>query len=118
MKSMFVVSDNRVYAHGGEEYDLIQEVIDEPTTENIQPYANSIMNGIRTLWRQDEGSPDRRVVVALDAASPFAAVLENLQIIMKAQSGIEIDLPWNRKPDVNALDEESKDMLKKLDERK
>lgn len=115
MKSMFVVAENKVNSHIGEEYDIIVEVPNEPTTENIKPYADRVMAGIDDLWKEDSGSEDRRIVVHLDAASPFAAMLVNLQIIMKAQAGINIDLPWNAPEDLDALDRESKEILAKLE---
>lgn len=122
MKSVFVVSEKLVNNHVGEEYDVIVEVAHEPTTDNIQTYAEQVMAGIRALWKQDqsetkEGDPCK-VVVHLDAAGPFAAMLVNLQIILKAQEGIVVDLPWDKPPAVEELDAESKEVLRKLDQRK
>jgi hypothetical protein len=115
MKSMIVLAGRRVNAHVGEEYDVIIEVADEPTTENIQSYANEVMSGIKDLWNQQKGEEHRSVMIYLDAASPFAAMLLNLQIIMKAQDGIEITLPWDKPVNVEELDKESREILKKLE---
>ena len=118
MKSMFVVSGNFTNNHVGEEYDVIVEVVDEPTTDNIQIYADQVMAKIRELWTQtaDADDPaDRKVVVHLHAAPAFAAMLVNLQIILKAQSGIIIDLPWEKAPDIQELDAESREVLRKLE---
>lgn len=117
MKSVFVVSEQLVNKHVGEEYDVIVEVAHEPTTENIQTYAEQVMAGIREQWKVQEGDSDRKVVVHLDAAGPFAAMLANLQIILKVQEGIVIDLPWDKPPAVEELDAESKEVLRKLDQR-
>lgn len=117
MKSMIVVADRFINKHAGEEYDIIVEVPFEPTTDNIQPYADGIMVGIKELWAQQEGELDRKVVVHLDAAPAFAAMLTNLQIILKAQSGIDLVLPWNKPIEVEALDRESQEVLKKLEKR-
>ena len=125
MKSMFVVSEKSVNQHVGEEYDVIVEVPYEPTTENIQPFADKVMVAIRDLWGQEVGKtdPDKvsvnpKVVVYLDAAGPFAAMLLNLQIILKAQEGIVIDLPWDKPAALEELDAESREVLRKLDQPK
>lgn len=124
MKTMIVVSENSINRHVGEEYDIIVEVPYEPTTENIQACADKVMAGIKELWAQEvgENSPDKvvvnpKVVVHLDAATPFGVMLENLQIILKAQSGIIIELPWMKLPDVEELDAESREILHKLENR-
>jgi hypothetical protein len=121
MKSIFVVSDARVNMHVGEEYDVIIEVADQPTTDNIQTYADQVMEKIRELWKELSALPgdtDKSVVVHLDGASPFAAMLVNLQIIMKTQEGIDIILPWDKPVPVEELDSESKEILKKLEQGK
>jgi hypothetical protein len=117
MKTMIVVSENSINRHVGEEYDIIVEVPYEPTTENIQACADKVMAGIKELWKAQEGDQDRKVVVHLDAATPFGVMLENLQIILKAQSGIIIELPWMKLPDVEELDAESREILHKLENR-
>lgn len=117
MKTMIVVSERRHEKHVGEEYDGILTVVHEPTTENIQTYALQMMNMIRELWQQDVGSNDQRVVVFLDAAVPFAAMLVNLQIILRDQEGITIDLPWEKSPNIEELDSESREILRKLEQR-
>jgi hypothetical protein len=117
MKSMFVVSVRAISRHVGEEYDDIIEVPYEPTTENIQECGEKVMTGIKALWKAQEGDQDRKVVVHLDAATPFGVMLENLQIILKAQDGIVIDLPWVKIPDVEELDSESQEALRKLETR-
>lgn len=115
MKTMFVVSERRVNEHVGEEYDVIVEVVHEPTTENIQLYANQITAGIKDLWNSQENDPGREVVVHLDAAGPFAAMLLNLQIILRNRDGIVISLPWDKPIEVDKLDAESKEVLHKLE---
>jgi hypothetical protein len=124
MRSMFIVSVSAVNKHVGEEYDTIIEVPYEPTTENIQACADKVMAGIKDLWAQEvgESEPDKvsmnpKVVIHLDAATPFGVMLENLQIILKAQSGIIIELPWVKPPDVEELDAESREILHKLENR-
>jgi len=115
MKSMIVLAGRKINEHVGEEYDTIVEVADEPTTENIQIYANEVMAGIKDLWNQQKGDENRSVRIYLDAASPFAAMLINLQIIMKKQDGIEITLPWDKPINIKELDQESREILKKLE---
>jgi small-conductance mechanosensitive channel len=117
MKSMIVVSESSINKHVGEEYDIIVEVPYEPTTENIQACAEKVLRGIKELWNDQEGLVDRKIVVHLDAATPFGVMLENLQIILKAESGTIIDLPWCKPTDVADLDSESKTVLNKLDGR-
>jgi len=115
MKSMIVLSDRATSKHVGEEYDIIVEVPYEPTTENIQASADKVMAGIKELWAKQDGDAGRKVVVHLDAATPFGVMLENLQIILKP---IVIELPWCKPTNVEALDAESKELLRKLEERK
>jgi hypothetical protein len=123
MKSLFVLSEKRVNEHAGEEYDSIMEVVDDITTENIPFYANKIMAEIRALWENEIGDPsltveNPKVMVYLDAAPAFAAMLVNLKIIMFAQEKIIIDLPWDTPVDATQLDAESQAVLKKLEEKK
>ena len=119
MKTMIVVASNRVNAHVGEEYDEIVEVVNEPTTENIQYHATVIMPKLEALWNQvlidDETNPtlEKKIVVYLDAASPFAVMLMNLKIIM-ARRGMVIELPWEKPDAIEDLDAESRDVLNKL----
>ena len=114
MKSIFVVSERFVKKHIGEEYDSIIEVVHEPTTENILSDADKIADCIHSNWRQEEGKGDRKIVIYLDAAAPFASILINLKIIMKQREGIEIELPWDKPQNLEELDNESKEMLKNL----
>ena len=115
MRTIFIVAGCKVNQHAGEEYDTIIEVLDEPTTDNIQTCADQVMSGIKELWKQQEGDSDRKIVAYMDATSPFLAMLLNLQIIMKAQDGIDIEMPWYTPPDLQALDLESKTILERLD---
>ena len=118
MRTIFVVASGNVNRHAGEEYDTIIEVPDEPTVDTIQTHAEQVMAGIKALWKQQIDNPQiggNKVVAYLDAASPFLAMLLNLQIILKAQDGIEIDMPWYTPPDLQALDSESKAILDKLE---
>ena len=123
MKSMIVVSESSINQHVGEEYDIVVEVPYEPTTENIQACAEKVRRGIKELWAQevgrdqDKASDNPKIVVHLDAATPFGVMLENLQIILKAESGTIIDLPWCKPTDFDSLDSESRDVLSKLDGR-
>lgn len=117
MKSMIVVSESSIDKHVGEEYDIIVEVPYEPTTNNIQECADKVMSGIKGLWKEQDGSQDRKIVVHLDAATPFGVMLENLKIILKEESGIVLDLPWCKPTNIEALDSESKAVLSKLDGR-
>ena len=118
MRTIFVVASGNVNRHAGEEYDTIIEVPDEPTVDTIQTHAEQVMAGIKALWKQQVDNPQiggNKVVAYLDAASPFLAMLLNLQIILKAQEGIDIDMPWYTPPDLQALDSESKAILEKLE---
>ena len=127
MKTMFVVSASNVNKHVGEEYDLILEVENQPTTATIQDWANRIKEGILSLWGAQVGpnDPNRtavnpKVSVNLDAASPYHAVLLNLQVIMKAEGGVEIELPYMtaemkaRVERDEIEDREARELLKKL----
>ena len=123
MKSLFIVSEKNVNKHVGEDYDDILEVEHQPTTETIQGWADQVKGRIRSLWHEQvgEGTSDMKVVVNLDAASPFNAMLVNLRIIMKAEEGIVVDLPYLPKAIRDRLesdfveDPETAEMLRRLD---
>ena len=118
MKTLFVVSDKRVEQHVGEEYDSILEVDDQPTTETIQELANRVRGRIRKLWmEQEEGEPDRRVVVNLDGPTPYNTMLIDLQLVLKEAEGIAVDLPYLEGMDMEVHDREAQELLEKLDNR-
>lgn len=99
MKTLFIVSERRVNDHVGEEYDYILEVDDQPTTETIGEIADRVRTRIRSLWmeqarpQEGEPDPDPKVVCTVDAASPFTSLLIDLQVLLKGEEGITIDLP-------------------------
>ena len=127
MKTMLVVAERSVNKHAGEEYDSILEVESQPTTATIQDWANRMKDGIRALWHEETGAkdPDRAaanpgVSVTLDAASPYHAILLNLRVIMKAEEGVVVELPYMT-PEMEARverdeieDKEAKELLRKL----
>lgn len=117
MKSLFVCSDKKINSHVGEEYDFILEVQDQPTTETILDWANRIRGRIRALWEEQvkEGTSNMKVVCHLDGPTPYNAVLNNLQIIMKAEEGIIIELPYMAGVDMTVTDPETIELLNKLD---
>ena len=92
MKTFLVYDEVTVEDHGGEEYDEIIEVNRIPTVETIQDWANRIKSRIRKLWVEGKGDDERGVVVTLDSSAPYKAMLINLQIFMKAEEEIEIEL--------------------------
>jgi hypothetical protein len=120
MKSLFVCSSNKINNHIGEEYDSILEVIDQPTTENIQEYANRIKGRIRSLWMEQVKAQDPipKVVCNLDGPTPYNAILNNLQIIMKAEEEIIIELPYMVNVKMEVTDSEALSILAKLDGKK
>lgn len=125
MKSLFVCSTNKINNHVGEEYDSILEVIDQPTTENIQEYANRIRGRIRALWAEQVKPSDPnaavvnpKVVCHLDGPTPYNAILNNLQIIMKAEEEIVIELPYMVNLKIEVTDPEALSILEKLDGKK
>ena len=118
MKTLFVVSEKKVEDHVGEEYDSILEVDDQPTTETIQELANRVRGRIRKLWmEQGDDEPDRRVVVSLDAATPYNTMLIDLQLILKEAESIVVELPYLENMDMEVHDSEAKELLDKLDSR-
>ncbi len=116
MKTLFVVSSKKVEEHVGEEYDSILEVDDQPTTEVIQDLANRVRGRIRKLWmEQEEDDPDRKVVVSLEAATPYNTMLIDLQLVMKEAEGVVVELPYLEDMDMEVHDTEAKKLLEKLD---
>ena len=125
MKTLFVVSTKLVNNHVGEEYDVIMEVEHQPTVETISDWANRIRGRIRALWMcqvsPEGGAPaeaDPKVLVWVDAASPFHAIVRNLSIIMKGEEGIIIELPYWDGTRREVTDVETLEVLNKLEGRK
>jgi hypothetical protein len=115
MKTLFICSSRKVNSHVGEEYDVILEVEDQPTTSTIAEWAHRIKDKIRFLWHEQEGSDDRRVVCYLDGPTPYNAILNNLQIIMKDEEGIVVELPYMVELRQEVTDPETIELLSKLE---
>lgn len=138
MKTMFICASSNIEYHVGEEYDEIIEVNDEVISERgedgygadltpIREWHNRIRNRIRKAWNEDatpegatrEEGDEQEVHIWLDAASPFNAMLIDLQIIMKAEEGIIIKLPYLGEGGTvrTTTDPEALELLNKLDNR-
>ena len=119
MKTVMILSEDRVNKHVGETYDEVIEVVREPTTDNLEFYIRRIESVVRSLWDEDVASVPKteqpRVVAFLDAASPFAAILIDLSVILKEQNGIVVELPWYEPDDISGLDQESRELLENLE---
>lgn len=94
MKTLFVVSEVKLLAHAGEEYDDYIVVDNEVTTDTIAEWAHRIHDRVRKLWAEDDGSEHRCVVVTLDAPLPYRAILQESRHLLKEQFGIVVDLPF------------------------
>ena len=116
MRTLFVVCSRNINSHAGEEYDTILEVPDQPTKVDFQDWANRIKQSIRTLWHDQKGENDPKVVVNLAAANPYHAILKDLQIIMKDEEGVVLELPYDKPRDI-PMDAETVEMLRRLGER-
>lgn len=118
MKTLFVGAKSKMNKHVGETYDEILEVENAPTTETIDRWANAIMAAIRKLYSEDKLAGGEGVVrVNLDASTPYNAILMNLQIILKAQEQIVIELPYLPSDFFHTNDPETKDLLSKIGEK-
>ena len=113
MKTLFICASANIEYHVGEEYDDIIEVDNEVISSHgedgygadltpITEWHKRIRNRIRKLWHEDatpegatreDGDP-HEVHIWLDAASPFNAMLIDLQIVMEKEEGIVIQLPY------------------------
>jgi hypothetical protein len=114
MKTFFICANSAVDNHVGEEYDSILEVEDQPTTETMQEWHNRIRGRIRKLWHEDDGD-DKYVEIYLDAASPYNALLIDLQIVMEKEEGIDIELAYTDTTVPTTLDSETLEILEKLE---
>lgn len=116
MKTLFVCASDKINQHVGEEYDAVIEVNSCPTTENVDPDAQRIMDAAVGLWDSMDGKDnDRRVVCTLHGPNVFLLILLNLEIILKKEKGIVLDLSGIQKDvDVEVKDQEAIDLLKKL----
>ena len=113
MKTMMVVSENMLERHHGEEYDSIVVVPRETvTSEEYQRCGKMIIAEIEKLWGEKGEASEIRV--GIDAPTPIALILTDLREILKRNSGIILDLPWYKEPDVSGLDSESRSVLKKI----
>lgn len=93
MKTFFVCDEKRLGNHAGEEYDQYVKVPHDPTTENIDECADRIKQFLRELWVADKNTEERKVVVTIDAASSFHLMLRILQVSMKEDEAIIVELP-------------------------
>jgi hypothetical protein len=117
-KTLFVCAKARINAHVGESYDEILEVETTPTTETIDRWGSAIMRSIRSLHQQDKAAGGDGLVKAyLDGASPYNQILMNLQIIMKQEDGINIELPYLPSDLFKVEDSETKEILNRIGEK-
>ena len=94
MKNFLIVSERNIDNHVGEEWDDFIEVSNQPTTTDIDEWANRIRGRIRKLHEADKKAyEDPKIEVHVDAASPFVVVAQNLQIIMGGEENTKISLP-------------------------
>ena len=117
MKTFFICSSKKIQSHVGEEYDSILEVEAQPTTETLGDWANRIMGRVRALWHEQVQSNDLdpKVVCHLDGPTPYHGILANLQIRMKADEGIVIELAYLAGVPLEVTDKETVQLLEKLD---
>lgn len=117
-KTLFVCAASRMNAHIGETYDEIMEVENSPTTQTIDRWGESIMRSIRNLHQQDKAAGGDGVVKAfLDGASPYNQILMNLQIILKKEGNIDIELPYLPADLYKVEDPETKELLNRIGEK-
>ena len=118
MKTLLVVSELRVDEHAGEEWDDYIAVVDTPSTENVQEWADKVSNRIRRMWDADKGSAGRTVAVEVDASPVFVTMLIDFQIMMKDQFGIVIYLPSIDTSERQTDDPETLETIEKLNNRR
>ena len=106
MKTFLIVAERNYDDHIGEEYDSILEVDNEVISGHgddnygshltpISEWHKRIRGRIRKLWHEDDAPDEEKGVhIYLDAASPFNAMLIDLQIVMNQEEGILIELPY------------------------
>ena len=116
MKTMFVYVPSRQNNHAGEDYDNLLEVPEIPTIETFKDISDIVRNRIRGLWHtMPADDPSRKVVVTLDGHAPYSVILIDLQILMKEEENIEIELQGTIIPqDRDISDPETLDVLGKL----
>jgi len=138
MKTFLIVAKRNWDDHVGEEYDSIMEVDNEVISERgedgygshltpISEWHDRIRGRIRKLWNEDATPEDEPrdednpqvVEIYLNAASPFNAMLIDLQIVMKKEEGIIVELPYLGDSDgvPTTTDSETLELFKKLDKR-
>lgn len=109
-KTLFIVAESKVNDHVGEEYDVIIEVPNVPTVENIQHWGNVIESQVKNL----ASGGNCVVVPKLSASSAFNAILINLQVLLKEKSNIEIKLPYLNDSFWKVNDPETNELLNQL----
>ncbi len=129
MKTFIVLAENKVNDHAGENYDSILEVENMPLAEpvagmsiGITEWTNRIRGRIRGLWEEDKADEEREgdpvVSIYLDAASPFNAMLIDLQIVMMDDEKIKIELPYLDTAIRTTEDAEANEVIDKLESRR
>lgn len=118
MKTLAVLAKVKQNVHAGEEYDSILIVENIPTTETIDRWGETLMREIRMLFQKDKSTGDEgKVVVTLDGPSPYNAILLNLQVILKAEEGITIELPYLSPDFFKTDDPETNELLARIGEK-
>jgi len=107
MKTLLVCAEDLLPEHVGESYDDVLVVDELLTTLTIQEWALRVKDHIRKLWHEDEGD-DKGVGVWMHGAAPFDAILINLQILMREEEGIRVELPYLEGREVPLTDEMKK----------
>ena len=118
MKTLFVCAEGKINDHVDEEYDYILEVDDMPTTESIAALFNRVRDRIRALWMEDtEGGVERGVSVNLDGPSPYNAMLIDLEIVLREEEKIVLNLSYLDSALRTTNDIEAQQVIDKLDNR-
>jgi len=115
MKTFFVCAESAIENHVGEDYDDILEVSNQPTSPEMEEWANRVMSRIRRLHADDVESTETERVVSiwLDASGVFNAMLIDLQVLMKERENINIELPYLDSQDNEIKSEDLRKILNK-----
>ena len=110
MKTLLICAKSKLADHVGEEYDDYFTVADQPDVKQLEIEQERIQQVVRGLWfedQKDDEEPEKKVLIYLDGASPYNAVLIDFQVKMKDKEEIVIELPYLDEGKMRFTDDEN-----------
>ena len=87
MQTLLICSEKNIINHVNEEYNDFIKVPNTPTANIFSEWKNRIKQSVVKLSTENGNDS---VEVYLDSTAPYLAVLIDLQVMLKSESGLEL----------------------------